>query len=88
MLYQQLKYLLRCQVLMRVDCDGRVADAERAADVGVEARHAGQLVEPADRPDNSDLVFGRDYSEQYEAPIRRDGALQGCINFAAFIAEF
>lgn len=23
------------------------------------------------RLDNSDMVFGRDYSEQYEAPIRR-----------------
>ena len=31
-------------------------------------------VEPADRCDNSDLIFGRDYSGQYEAPIWRDDA--------------
>jgi hypothetical protein len=31
-------------------------------------------VEPADRLDNSDLVLGRDYSGQYEAPIWRDDA--------------
>lgn len=31
-------------------------------------------VEPADRLDNSDLVFGRDYGGQYEAPIWRDEA--------------
>jgi predicted transcriptional regulator len=29
-------------------------------------------VEPADRLHNSDLVFGRDYSGLYEAPIWRD----------------
>src|SRR5262249_10591265 len=31
-------------------------------------------VEPTDRLDNSDLVVGRDYSGQYEAPIWRDDA--------------
>jgi hypothetical protein len=31
-------------------------------------------VEPVDRLDNSDLVLGRDYSGQYEAPIRRNDA--------------
>lgn len=31
-------------------------------------------VEPADRFDISDLVLGRDYSGQYEAPIWRDDA--------------
>ena len=30
--------------------------------------------ERADRLDNSDLVLGRDYSRQYEAPIWRDDA--------------
>jgi|SoiMethySBSTD1v2_1073268.scaffolds.fasta_scaffold36077_2 hypothetical protein len=31
-------------------------------------------VDSADRLDNSDLVFGRDYSGQYDAPIWRDDA--------------
>jgi hypothetical protein len=31
-------------------------------------------VKPADRLDNSDLVLGREYSGQYEAPIWRDDA--------------
>ena len=31
-------------------------------------------VEASKRLDNSDLVLGRDYSGQYEAPIRRDDA--------------
>jgi hypothetical protein len=31
-------------------------------------------VEPSNRLDNSDLVLGRDYSGQYEAPIWRDDA--------------
>jgi hypothetical protein len=40
-----------------------------------ETRYApAGYVYPVDRLDNSNLVLGRDYSGQYEAPIWRDDA--------------
>jgi hypothetical protein len=53
---------------------GQIVRLEGRTDEGRAIFALRGYVEDADRLDNSDLIFGRDYSGQYEAPIWRDDA--------------